>query len=218
MLGVPTAVGKARGGRRAEADRNDITVLAAARDVFVEQGWEAPIAAIAARAGVGTGSIYRRYPSKVDLLRALCGQAIAQAAEQARTALAEEPDGWSALRRFLLTMVRARSCTLFVLVGGTVEDNGELGTAVGDLHAAIDALVSAAHDQGALRDGVTGADVYLLLTQLRSPLELDSDRVLELQLRLLDVVLAGLTAPAAALPTPAPTWSEMAFRDAPELD
>ena len=50
-------------GRRAEAARNDRRILEAAREVFVADP-SAPIAAVAARAGVGIGALYRRYGSK----------------------------------------------------------------------------------------------------------------------------------------------------------
>ncbi|GAA3792179.1 MULTISPECIES: TetR/AcrR family transcriptional regulator [Amycolatopsis] len=205
------------GGRRAEAERNDVTVLAAARDVFIEHGWDAPVSAVAARAGVGMGSIYRRYPSKTDLLREMCLGAMRRATEEARAARDEEPDGWSALRRFMRCMVEARSCSLFVLIGNSV-DGGEIAEAVAGLRAEMDALVDAAHRQGALRDGVTSADIYLLLTQLRSAPSIDAARAGELQLRFLDVILDGLAAPGATTLTGgAATWPELVFRDAPEL-
>ncbi len=59
-------------GRQAEARRNDLAVLDAARDVFSAQGAGAPISAVAERAGVGMGTLYRRYGSKTELLQRLC--------------------------------------------------------------------------------------------------------------------------------------------------
>jgi AcrR family transcriptional regulator len=58
-------------GRQAEARRNDRLILEAAREVFVEDT-DAPISAVAERAGVGIGALYRRYASKEELLRRLC--------------------------------------------------------------------------------------------------------------------------------------------------
>ncbi|HJZ28613.1 MAG TPA: helix-turn-helix domain-containing protein, partial [Streptosporangiaceae bacterium] len=51
-------------GRQAEARRNDLVVLEAARDVFSAQGADAPVSAVADRAGVGIGTLYRRFGSK----------------------------------------------------------------------------------------------------------------------------------------------------------
>src|SRR5262245_13345392 len=104
-------------GRRAEADRNDEAVFLAARDVFAELGPDAPMSAIAARAGVGMGSLYRRYPSKVDLMRAVCTTSMERAVAEADTALDEEPDGWSALARYMRRCVDLRVGSLARLAG-----------------------------------------------------------------------------------------------------
>ncbi|CAO5192378.1 AcrR family transcriptional regulator [Frankia sp. AiPs1] len=210
-----------RSGRRAQAERNDVSVLAAARDVFIELGWDAPVSAVAARAGVGMGSIYRRYPSKTDLLRAMCLGAMDRAAEEARDALAGEPDGWQALRRFMRRMVEARSCALFVLIGNSATVGGEIEDGATDLRGAIDELVAAAHDCGALRPEVVATDIYLLLAHLRSTPDSTPERAEQLQLRYLDVVLQGIAAPGtqprATLAGPPPSWAEVVFADAPDL-
>src|ERR1700754_1550444 len=58
-------------GRRAQAARNDAVILDAARDVFIADP-SAPISAVAHKAGVGISALYRRYPSKEELLAKLC--------------------------------------------------------------------------------------------------------------------------------------------------
>ena len=60
-----------RRGLRADARRNREHVLAAAREVFVEQGADAPLDEIARRAGVGIATLYRRFPDRAALLRAV---------------------------------------------------------------------------------------------------------------------------------------------------
>src|SRR5580700_9164196 len=65
-------------GRQADARRNDRAVLDAARDVFAAQGAGAPISAVAERAGVGMGTLYRRYGSKTELLQRMCVLAMEQ--------------------------------------------------------------------------------------------------------------------------------------------
>ncbi|MEN3313539.1 MAG: hypothetical protein V7645_2868, partial [Actinomycetota bacterium] len=62
-------------GRRAQAARNDERILEAARDVFIAHP-AAPISDVAKRAGVGISALYRRYPGKQDLLRALCADGL----------------------------------------------------------------------------------------------------------------------------------------------
>jgi AcrR family transcriptional regulator len=61
-----------RRARRAEAERNDQALLEAAREVLAEDGAHASVAAIAARAGLGIGSLYRRYRTKEELFQRLC--------------------------------------------------------------------------------------------------------------------------------------------------
>jgi AcrR family transcriptional regulator len=60
-----------RPGLRADARRNRDAIVAAARAVFSEQGLDAPIDAVAARAGVGRGTVYRRFPTREDLVDAV---------------------------------------------------------------------------------------------------------------------------------------------------
>src|SRR5215475_11281918 len=78
------------GRLRADAARNAERILRAAREVYGELGPEAPIEVIARRAGVGERTLYRRFPTKVDLIRAALDQSIAEdltpAIEEARVA------------------------------------------------------------------------------------------------------------------------------------
>src|SRR5690242_9692949 len=62
---------------RADAARNVERILRAARDVYGELGPDAPVEAVARRAGVGERTLYRRFPAKVDLVRAALDHCIA---------------------------------------------------------------------------------------------------------------------------------------------
>jgi AcrR family transcriptional regulator len=63
---------------RADAARNVGRILRAARDVYGELGADAPVEAVARRAGVGERTLYRRFPTKADLVRAALDQSIAE--------------------------------------------------------------------------------------------------------------------------------------------
>ncbi|MEU8621991.1 helix-turn-helix domain-containing protein [Streptomyces sp. NPDC048623] len=99
----------APGGRsaplRVDAQRNLEHVLRAAREVFGELGYGAPMEDVARRARVGVGTVYRRFPSKDVLVRRIAEEETARLTEQARTALGQEDEPWSALSRFLRTSV-----------------------------------------------------------------------------------------------------------------
>lgn len=90
---------------RVDAQRNLEHVLRAAREVFGELGYGAPMEDVARRARVGVGTVYRRFPSKEVLVRRIAAEETARLTEQARTALSEEEEPWSALARFLRTSV-----------------------------------------------------------------------------------------------------------------
>ncbi|SEG94595.1 transcriptional regulator, TetR family [Actinacidiphila yanglinensis] len=104
-----TAASDARGGigrpapLRVDAQRNLEHVLRAAREVFGELGYGAPMEDVARRARVGVGTVYRRFPSKDVLVRRIAKEETARLTEQARTALGQEDEAWSALARFLRT-------------------------------------------------------------------------------------------------------------------
>ncbi|MFI8323805.1 TetR/AcrR family transcriptional regulator [Streptomyces sp. NPDC085529] len=110
VAGTGTVVGgPVTGGRaaplRVDAQRNLEHVLRAAREVFGELGYGAPMEDVARRARVGVGTVYRRFPSKDVLVRRIAEEETARLTEQARAALGQEEEPWSALSRFLRTSV-----------------------------------------------------------------------------------------------------------------
>ncbi|WP_433129338.1 TetR/AcrR family transcriptional regulator [Micromonospora sp. CA-240977] len=87
--------------RRADAVRNQETLLAAAAEVFVTAGVDAPIRQIAARAGVGMGTIYRHFPTRADLVTAVYRHQIEACAEAAPSLLASANSPFDALRQWI---------------------------------------------------------------------------------------------------------------------
>ncbi|MFG3100042.1 TetR/AcrR family transcriptional regulator [Streptomyces sp. NPDC048182] len=143
---VNAAIGGGRGdGRgdvprtaplRVDAQRNLEHVLRAAREVFGELGYGAPMEDVARRARVGVGTVYRRFPSKDVLVRRIADEETARLTEQARTALGQEDEPWSALARFLRTSVASGAGRLLpprVLRVGVAEDGAGAGPAAGEL-------------------------------------------------------------------------------------
>ena len=83
--------------RRADAQRNQQTLLTAAAAVFVTSGVDAPIREIAARAGVGMGTIYRHFPTRADLVVAVYRHQVEACAEAGPTLLAGAGSPFTAL-------------------------------------------------------------------------------------------------------------------------
>lgn len=111
---------------RVDAQRNLEHVLRAAREVFGELGYGAPMEDVARRARVGVGTVYRRFPSKDVLVRRIAEEETSRLTEQARTALGQEEEPWQALSRFLRTSVASGAGRLLppqvLRVGGPGED------------------------------------------------------------------------------------------------
>ncbi|MEV0627597.1 TetR/AcrR family transcriptional regulator [Nonomuraea wenchangensis] len=93
--------GRSAPRKRADARRNEKTLLDAAAAVFVSSGVEAPIRDIAAEAGVGTATIYRHFPTRADLIIAVYRHQIEALAEAGPALLAAGPTPYAALGRWI---------------------------------------------------------------------------------------------------------------------
>jgi AcrR family transcriptional regulator len=137
MGSAMSAAGNGRDGSRpaplrVDAQRNLEHVLRAAREVFGELGYGAPMEDVARRARVGVGTVYRRFPSKDVLVRRIAEEETSRLTDQARTALGQEDEPWSALSRFLRTSVASGAGRLLppqVLRVGVVEEGTGFETA-----------------------------------------------------------------------------------------
>ena len=111
-------------GRKAQAARNDTAILDAARAVYAADP-DAPIAAVATRAGVGISALYRRYSSKEELLRKLCGDGLKEYIAAAEAALADDGDALKVFRRFMARVVEADAHSLTAPLARTLEAGSE---------------------------------------------------------------------------------------------
>ncbi|MER5852407.1 helix-turn-helix domain-containing protein [Streptomyces sp. NPDC002012] len=116
---------------RVDAQRNLEHVLRAAREVFGELGYGAPMEDVARRAKVGVGTVYRRFPSKDVLVRRIAEEETSRLTDQARTALGQEEEPWSALSCFLRTSVASGAGRLLppqvLRVGVDADDSNAVG-------------------------------------------------------------------------------------------
>ncbi|MFC7529330.1 TetR/AcrR family transcriptional regulator [Actinoplanes sp. GCM10030250] len=92
-MSSPTAPRADATGLRVDAERNRQRILTAARRAFADLGLDVPMEEIAKRAGVGVGTLYRRYPTRTDLVAAAFETKMCAYADAARQALAD-PDPW----------------------------------------------------------------------------------------------------------------------------
>jgi AcrR family transcriptional regulator len=199
-------------GRRAEAARNDQRILDAARAVFVADPG-APIAAVSEHAGVGISALYRRYPSKEELLRRLCGDGLATYIAAAEEALADDGDPWEAFARFMRRVVDADTHSLTARLAGTFTPTDELNRDAGIAQELNERLVERTRTAGAIRDDLDVNDLSMVFEQLASIRLGDEARTRQLRHRYLALLLEAMHGPSSSpLPGPPPTWRELTAR------
>jgi AcrR family transcriptional regulator len=199
-------------GRQAQAAHNDELILQAAREVFLDDP-EAPVSAVAARAGVGIGALYHRYAGKEDLLRTLCrnGQQVYLA--EVRRALDSDAHPWQAYTEFLRRIVAANTHGLTVRLAGMFQPSEEQMDLAEQMRTLATGLFERARASGRLRDDVTFLDVEYLLEFLARVKLGDASRTAELRQRHLAVIIDGLrSGHRAPLPGAPPTWEEQTQR------
>jgi AcrR family transcriptional regulator len=202
-------------GRQAEAERNNVRILEAAREVFIANP-TAPISEVASRAGVGIAALYHRYPSKNALLAQLCLDGQDVYIELVEKALASPDDPWTAYVQWLRDIVAADTHALTVhLAGHFIPDERHVVRTEQMIMGTV-ALFERVQQTGVLRRGLTFLDVAFLLELLAKTKLGDAARTAELRQRQLAIIIDGLSARGAAeLPGTPPSWQEQVSRWTP---
>ncbi|WP_311447088.1 TetR/AcrR family transcriptional regulator [Frankia nepalensis] len=146
--------------RRADARRNHELIMAAALEVFAEKGLKATVPEVAARAGVGKATVYRSYPTKADLVRAVAEHQLSWIDARVAAA-AEEPDPYVGLRGFLDDMAERLAHDLVLLI--EVLPKADPRTQESTATRTLARIVEAAREQGSLRPDATAMDVRVLI-------------------------------------------------------
>jgi AcrR family transcriptional regulator len=142
---------------RADAQRNRATILAAAEQVFAEGGPDASTEEVARRAGVAVGTVFRHFPAKADLLRALLKELLAQVTADAAELAAADPR--TGLFEFFTRLVRRTAANRTVVGLLAVPLSGPI-TSLAD---AVGQLLTRAQTAGAVRPDVRRDEVLALL-------------------------------------------------------
>ena len=148
---------------RKDAERNRVRILRAAAEVFTEQGLRATLDDVAARAGVGVGTVYRRFPDKEALVEALFAErldSLAGFAEQALT----NPDPWAGLvdllERAAMVMAGDRGLRQMLMYATYGQDRAEQARA--RMQPVVSKVVERAQAAGVLRADLYPTDVPVL--------------------------------------------------------
>jgi len=144
----------------AEAKRDRL--LDAARELFIREGLDAPMEAIARAAGAGVGSVYRLFATKEDLVAALVVRRMAEAQAELDAVL-EEPDAWTALTGALRQMLEVDACDDVTARAIAVSsERSEVRLARQRFYGTLETLLARARAQGAVRADAGVLDVRLL--------------------------------------------------------
>ncbi|MEU9833952.1 helix-turn-helix domain-containing protein [Streptosporangium sp. NPDC048047] len=143
---------------RADARRNRDRILEAARDAVAERGADAPMELIARRAGVGVGTLYRRFPDRDVLLAALAEQYVHELLDALDRAVTAEPDAWAAVRAFVAHSVDKGRGAIAAAMAGTSAPEARQA-----LVRRLDELVRQAQADGAMRPDAGVGDLMDLL-------------------------------------------------------
>jgi AcrR family transcriptional regulator len=205
-------------GRKAQAARNDQTILDAARTVFMRDP-SAPISDVARQAGVGVSALYRRYASKDELLQKLCADGLHRFIAVAEAAVVDQRDAWDVFAAFVRGIIDADVHSLTVHLAGTFPPTEELHRLVEEANKRAARIFRRAKAAGAIRADLHLNDLAMLFEQLTAVRVDDPERTRMLRQRYLELQLDGLRPEAArtTLTGPAPSSEELRERWIPPL-
>jgi len=195
MATVPRAL-------RADAERNRRRILDAARQVFADEGLGVGVDAVARTAGVGVGTLYRRFPTKHDLLAAVIEDGVCRLAEEVEQVESVE-DPWEAfestVRAFAETIARDRG--FYEVIHGTPEFIPIARESKLRLMDSVQRVLTRAQEAGAVRKDIVADDIAVLSQVAARMPRWRVEAQPELWTRYLALALDGMR-PAAATELP----------------
>jgi AcrR family transcriptional regulator len=212
MTSPPTPRTPSRAGLRVDAERNRQRVVAAASEAFAQHGLDVPMEDIAKRAGVGVGTLYRRYPTRADLIAAAFETKMSGYAEAARQAL-KDPDPWSGFCGYVERICAMQAddrgfTTVLTMTFPTAKKfEADRNRAFADLTILIDRAKAA----GKLRADFVTEDMPMFLMANAGVLAATADAAPDTWRRLVGYLLQACAA-SAAQPLPDPPAPRQMYR------
>ncbi len=173
---------------RRDAEVNLSRILAAARDAFAEDGYEASMEGIAVRAEVGIGTLYRRFPNKADLLNAVVEAAHERNRQIAEAVLADVPPG-SEVFEFLRRCIAFPSCWRAAISAPPWRSSG---TGLEKLAPLLEEILDRSKQAGTVRSDIDVSDLVVVLMSVRSIADLCDTKSSKPSVRFLELLLDGL--------------------------
>src|SRR5215204_949326 len=199
---------------RADAERNRQRIIEVARAVFAERGLDAPLDAIAERAGVGQATLYRRFPRREDPVVACFAPKLAEYADAVEEAL-RAPDAWAGFCAFLERICGMQAADQGVqdVLTTTFPTAPEVEAQRVHAFERLTELIRRSQVQGSLRADFVPEDVVLLLLANAGVVRAMRDAAPDAWRRFVGLMLDALRAdrahPLPPPPTPAQTYRAM---------
>jgi AcrR family transcriptional regulator len=200
---------------RADAERNRLRLLAAAKELFATRGLDVTLDDIARHAGVGTGTAYRRFANKDELIDALMVDRISELGAIALECL-EEPDPWIGLRsyfdRALALQAADRGLKEVLFSSGRGRERSNQARL--KIAPVVTKLVRRAKEAGVVRQDIETSDVPLINFMVNTIVDFSRDIEPALYKRYLAIVLDGLRPRDDLEPLPVDALHVSKFQDA----
>ena len=199
---------------RADAERNRARILAAAGEVFAERGLDVSLDDIAAHAGVGVGTVYRRFPDKDALIDALFEEKIDRAVQLADESL-QIDDPWEAFSTFVRGMCRMQALDRGFKDALLIPGPGRKRVAAARERIAPRAmkLLARAQEAGAVRSDLGAFDVPMIHLCAALIADRTRDVAPDYWERVLTILLDGISAKGPATPMPVAPLDREAFTE-----
>lgn len=200
--------------RRRDARRNRELLVEAAREVFAEQGLDAPLDVIARRAGVGNATLYRHFPSRAALVDEVFRDTLTgtmAVGERARTA----EDAWTALLDYTETVFTGLAADrgAIDLMTTRLEGVATLEAVHAHNRETVDALLRRGREQGTVRGDLSTEDLLFALAALSRAVPALAATAPDAWRRPLALLLDGLRASPTAAPLPEPSLTAAQLGD-----
>ncbi|WOX14880.1 TetR/AcrR family transcriptional regulator [Streptomyces sp. N50] len=193
---------------RRDAALNREKILRAAREVFGQHGLRVTLDDVARHAGVGVGTVYRRFPDKETLVRALFEQDLGIRQASAERALAH-PDPWEGFVDFLMEMgadlAENRGLQEVIMLGS--HSSEPIETMRGGMLPFLEALIQRAQESGDLRSEITPSDIPVIVQMLSAASQFTQGKRPEVWRRYFEIILNGVRQRSDNLPLTTPSLS-----------
>lgn len=151
---------------RADAERNVDALLTATREFVVAGDLDPTAAQIAARAGVGVGTLYRRALRKETLLAAVVVDLLDEISARAATVAHDSSDSWESFKAFAMDYLTIRQVTCRISHTLEEEFDGAIGAAMGRAREAFTAMTERLHGCRAIDATVTAEELMVMLASI----------------------------------------------------